>query len=288
MPRYQPPKDYYTSTQVKKILNISGGMILEYVEKGKIKHVVPPGRKHGFYLKKDVDRLANELSTFFNLEEETEATTFTVATIEDLYACIALNRELFTTKSNESDETIYKKWTTWLKKNPEVVYVLKRDDEVIGIVTMLPFKPHSQKFNEILIGDTSILLGNVNISTRDIEEYKPGNHIQLYIAEIGIKPSLGKDLRKKYGARLISKLIDVVVGLGKRGVVIENIIAVGATKSGVRLLQHFGFTEVIFSRPDTRLFTIDMKESGAPITNAYRETLEEALPKLVNMEDAKV
>lgn len=287
MPRYQPPKDYYTSTQVKKILNISGAMIANYVGKGQIKHIIPPGRKQGYYLKKDVDKLATELNTFFNLEEETETTDFTIATMEDLYACITLNRELFTTKSNESDETIFKKWAAWLKKNPEIVYVLKRDNEVIGIATMLPFKPHSQKFNEILRGDTSILLGNVNISTRDIEEYKPGNHIQLYIAEIGIKPSLGKDLRRKYGAKLISKLIDVVVGLGKRGVVIEDIVAVGATKSGVRLLQHFGFTEVIFSRPDTRLFTIDMKESGAPITNAYRETLEEALPKLIRTEEVK-
>lgn len=287
MPRYQPPKDYYTSTEVKKILNISGAMIANYVGKGQIKHVIPPGRKQGYYLKKDVDKLSTELNAFFNLEEETETTNFTAATTEDLYACIALNRELFAIKDDESDETIYKKWAAWIKKNPEIVYVLKRDNEVIGIATMLPFKPHSQKFDEILRGDTSILLGNVNISTRDIEEYKAGNHIQLYIAEIGIKPSLEKNLRRKYGAKLVSKLIDTVVELGKRGVIIEDIVAVGATRSGTRLLQHFGFTEVIFSRPDTRLFTINMKESGAPITKDYRETLKEALPKLVNTEDLK-
>lgn len=287
MPRYQPPKDYYTSTEVKKILNISGGMISDYVDKGKIKHVVPPGRKHGFYLKRDVDKLANELNTFFNLEEETETTTFTAATIEDLYACIALNRKLFTTKSNENDETIYKRWAAWIKKNPETVYVLKRDIEVIGIATMLPFKPKSQKFDEILRGDTSILLGDVNISTKDIEVYKAGNHIQLYIAEIGIEPDLGKDLRRVFGAKLITKLIGVVEDLGKRGVIIEDIVAVGATRSGIRLLQHFGFTEVIFTRPDTRLFTLNMKESGAPVTKTYRETLEEALPKLINQKDTE-
>ena len=67
------------------------------------------------------------------------------------------------------------------------MYVLKREQEVIGIVTMLPFKPHSQKLDEILTGDASILLGNVNITPQDIEEYKAGKHIQLYIAEIGIK-----------------------------------------------------------------------------------------------------
>jgi len=286
MPRYQPPKDYYTSTEVKKILNISGAMIANYVGKGQIKHVIPPGRKQGYYLKKDVDKLATELNTFFDLEEETENTDFTTATTEDLYACIALNRELFTTGSKENDETIYKRWAAWIKKNPETVYVLKREKEVIGIATMLPFKPKSQKFDEILRGDTSILLGDVNISARDIEVYKAGNHIQLYIAEIGIKPNLEKDLRRKYGAKLISKLVTTIEELGRRGVIIEDIVAVGATRSGIRLLQHFGFTEITFPRPDTRLFTINMKESGAPITKAYRQTLKEALPEQAHTEKA--
>jgi hypothetical protein len=80
---FQPPKEYDTATQVKEILNISGAMIANYVEKGRIKHVVPPGRKHGFYLKADVDRLANELQAFFDSEEETEETTFTTATISE-------------------------------------------------------------------------------------------------------------------------------------------------------------------------------------------------------------
>lgn len=293
MPRYQPPKDYYTSTEVKKILNISGAMIANYVGKGQIKHVIPPGRKQGYYLKKDVDKLSTELNTFFDLEEETENTDFTTATAEDLYACIALNRELFTTqnrelfttRSKEDDETIYKRWAVWIKKNPETVYVLKREEEVIGIVTMLPFKPKSQKFDEILRGNTSILLGDVNISAKDIEVYKAGNHIQLYIAEIGVKPTLEKDLRRKYGAKLISKLVTIIEELGRRGVIIEDIVAVGATRSGIRLLQHFGFTEITFPRPDTRLFTINMKESGAPVTKAYRETLKEALPEQANAEE---
>ena len=293
MPRYQPPKDYYTSTEVKKILNISGAMIANYVGKGQIKHVIPPGRKQGYYLKKDVDKLSTELNTFFDLEEETENTDFTTATAEDLYACIALNRELFTTQnrelfttqSKENDETIYKRWSVWIKKNPETVYVLKREEEVIGIVTMLPFKPKSQKFDEILRGNTSILLGDVNISAKDIEVYKAGNHIQLYIAEIGVKPTLEKDLRRKYGAKLISKLVTAIEELGRRGVIIEDVVAVGATRSGIRLLQHFGFTEITFPRPDTRLFTINMKESGAPITKAYRETLKEALPEQANTEE---
>lgn len=275
MPRIQPPKGYYTATETKQLLNISDAMVRIYVQKGKITYLLPPGRKHGFYLKKDVDKLANELHAFLNLDEEAETTEFTAATAADIPACIALNRELFTISSAGDTQILTEKWIQWLEKNPEIVYILKRNTEVIGIATLLPFKPDSVKFKEILGGDTSILLGDINISSEDIEEYQAGNHIQLYLAEIGIQPGIDKDLRRKYGAKLIAKFIDTIINLGKRGVIIERIIAVGATRSGIRLLQHFGFNEVIFPRPDTRLFAITVKESGVRLIQEYKQALAE-------------
>jgi hypothetical protein len=275
MPRIQPPNNYYTSTQVKQILNISGAMIANYVEKGRIKHVVPAGRKHGFYLKEDVDKLASELQAFFDLEEETESTTFSPATIADLPDCIALNRELFKVEYGTDDATLIKKWTSWINKNPEIVHVLKRDNEVIGITTVLPIKMKSPRFDKALKGDISFLLGDVEIELDDLEEYKAGNHIRLYIAEIGIKQTLSKDLRRRYGAKLIYKFMDTIIGLGKRGVIIDHMTSVGTSRSGVKLLQHFGFREVEFSRKDTRLFMLDIKTSGAPLTIHYKEALKE-------------
>jgi hypothetical protein len=275
MPRQQPPKDYYTSTQVKKILNISGAMVANYVEKGRIKHVVPPGRTHGFYLKKDVDKLATEINAFFNLEEEADNANFLPATAKDIPACIDLNKELFPEIEAYDNIALTEKWRAWIRKNPDVVYMLEKEGGVVGIFTLLPFKPNSERLKEILSADISILLGDVNISAEDIEEYKKGDHVQLYFAEIGIKPSLDKFLRRKYGAKLISKSIDMIVNLGSKGILIDNIVAVGASKSGVRLLQHFGFSEVVFHRPDTRMFELDMMESGAPVAVNYRKALEE-------------
>ena len=273
MPRMKPPKGYYTLTEAEGKLNISSSMIRKYVDKGKIHYLLPEGRKHGFYLKSDVDKLANEIS--FGLEEEVKTVKFTVATEADIPACIALNRELFTVSNSASDEVLTEKWTKWMQKNPEIVHVLKRDKEVVGITTVLPTKPGSKKFDEALNGDISFLLGDVNVSPEDIEEYKAGNHIQLYVAEIGIKPSLARSLRSKYGSRIISKFMEMIINLGKRGIILDNILAVGATRSGIKLLQYFGFSEVIFPRPDTRLFTINIKESGAPLIDSYREALAE-------------
>lgn len=275
MPRIQPPRGYYTATETKQLLNISDAMVRIYVQKGKITYLLPPGRKHGFYLKKDVDKLANELHAFLHLDEEAEVTEFTAATVADIPVCIALNRELFDISSTGDDQVLISKWTQWLDKNPEIVHVLKRNKAVVGIATMLPFKPDSEKFKDILGGDVSILLGDVNILPEDIEEYQAGNHIQLYVAEIGMKPSLDKDVRRRLGAKLISKFIETIVSLGQRGVVIERVVAVGATRSGIRLLQHFGFNEVVFPRPDTRLFTITVKDSEVRLIRQYKQALAE-------------
>jgi len=276
MPRKAPNANYYTAAQVKRRLEITDTQLYNHVRKGNLRHITPPGYKQGFYLRNEVDRLAKELRPFFEPEEETTTVDFTAAVVEDITGCIALNRELFANPSHSTDDiTLLKKWTNWIRKNPEIVYVLKRDKEIVGIATALPFKPSSERFEEILRGDISILLGDVDISPEDIEEYKAENHVQLYLAEIGIRPSLNKNLRRKYGGKLIVKFTDAIVNLGKRGVIIEKILAVGSTRSGTRILQHFGFNEVAFSRPDTRLFTINIKESETPIAHAYREALDE-------------
>jgi len=278
---------YYKAEKAIEILQATYSGLRNQVIAGNIKKDFPAGSKQAYYRKKDVDKLASErnINAFFGAEdeeadetmitkEEAETISFTPATEADINDCINLNRELFTVSTNESNTTLFKRWRIWIQKNPEIVHVLKRNGELIGITTTLPFKPDSRKFEEILRGDVSILLGDVYISAEDIEEYKAGNHVQLYIAEIGIKPSLSKNLRRKNGARLIYRFMDTIVDLGEKGVIIDKITSVGATKSGIRLLQHFGFSEITFSRSDTRVFIIDMKNSGAPLIRAYREALQ--------------
>jgi hypothetical protein len=87
---------------------------------------------------------------------------------------------------------------------------------------------------------------------------------------------LNKDLRHKYGAKLISRFMDGIVDLGKKGVIIEGITAVGATKSGIRLLQHFGLSQLVSPRPDTKLFALNIKESGSPLIMQYKQALQES------------
>src|SRR6266700_3607937 len=147
MPRMQPPKGYYTLTEATQVLNISEAMVREHVKKGKVTYFLPPGRKHGFYRKKDVDKLANELNAFLHFEDDEKfiPSTFTTANEEDVHAVVEITKALFTIEENESSVTPPEKYITWLKKNSEIMHVLKRKDEVIGFATTLPLKPSSPK-----------------------------------------------------------------------------------------------------------------------------------------------
>src|SRR5579885_3636959 len=274
MPRMQPPKGYYTLTEATRILNISEAMVREHVKKGKIKYLVPEGRKQGFYRKKDVDKLAHELNAFLHFEDEEEfiPSTFTTASENDVHAVVDIIKATFATEENESSVTPSEKYINWLKKNAEIMYVLKRKDEVIGFATTLPLKPDSPKIQEILRAD---LLGEVDIATEDIEKYEPGKHIQLYIVGIGIKPDLDRELKRTYGSHLISGLISSIVELGKKGIILKEILAIGATRNGVKLLQAFGFSEIPSPKAGKRVFVLKIKESGAPISLQYQEALKE-------------
>lgn len=268
MSKIQPPRGYIKAIDVKARLNISDAMIRYYVQKDKIKYLVPPGRKQGFYLEKDVDKLANELTAFIHMDE-IEDTQFVLASEEDMIETIKIGYAIF-----HPDRTPPTKTSEWhrnaLVKNPEMNYVLKKDDQLLGYASIFPFKASSEKIYKCFEVDT---LKEVNITNDDIETFDSGNHVNLYIMAIAMNPSLSKNEQRTYGSRLISRIITFVVSLGERGVVIENIVSRGDTKSGVKLLKAFGFTEVERRRSDSRPFIMNIETSGAPIAMQYKQAL---------------
>lgn len=102
MAKILPPKGYITATDVKNRLNISDAMIRYYVQKGKIKYLVPPGRKHGFYFEKDVDILLTELNAFLHIEENEKEGRINISiTKEDIDKLTKEQEEVFRTVQRE-------------------------------------------------------------------------------------------------------------------------------------------------------------------------------------------
>lgn len=273
MPRIEPPKGYYTATEVKKILNISDAMVRVHVQKNRIKYLVPVGRKQGFYLKKDVDKLARDLNIFFQLDEDS-VVQFSRAKKGDLPAIIEISKALFGGGDEESRVTPLEDRLKWMQKNPDIFCVLKKDEEVIGFTYILPLKKGSDKLEKLL---RSNFAGEVDISLDDIEAFDPGKRIDLYVVAIGMKPSVKYPKKRVYASRLISHLMDNIINMGKTGVIIETITAIGFSPEGRRLLQSFGFSEIPPPAPGKRAFRIKIEESGAPLILRYKEALQESL-----------
>ncbi len=273
MPRIPTPNGYYTSTEALKVLGISAAMLRIHVQKGRVHYLLPPGRKHGFYLKKDVDNLAREMFAFLDIEVKEEI-KFSTASKEDLTEMEKISSLLFPDDIID-DGTVPELRYKLLEKNPETQFVLKKDEKVIGIATILPFRAKSNKIKEIF---SSQRIESSSVTIDDIETFYPGNHIDIFVLNIAIRPDLNveRKLKKYYGARLINNLIDKVVELGSRGVIIEKIMAAGDTHMGVRILQSSGFHEIPPIPPTKRAFVIDMQESGSHMSLRYKQALEES------------
>jgi len=267
----KPPRGYYTLTEAARRLNLSNAMVRRYVEKGKLHYMTPEGREHGFYLKKDVDNLANELNAFLNTEDEEEATLrLEAATKEDLAEIAKIANALFA----PSNKVTVPGWRYMLlESNPEAQYVLKQNDRVVGFATILPFKPEATVIERLLRSDT---VSQANIMASELEAFEPGRHIDLYIGAIGTDPGIEKHQRRRYGAALASRLISTIVDLGKRGIILDRVVAMGATHNGIRLLQTFGLHEIEPKAPGKRAFIMNIEESGSPVSRQYKEALQES------------
>lgn len=263
MPRKQPPKDYYAATQVKQILDISDGMLHTYVQKGKLHRVVPEGRSQGFYPRKEVDKLANELKAFFAPEKP--ASVFMKASKEDMPECVALSSAIF----GGLNIIPLEKRLEWLERNPDIDYVLRSDGQMMGYTTLVPLKP--EKIEKLLKEEEF----SKNMPASEIQIFEPGKPLHVYIMAMGVRPGISRDEKRHYGSRLITGTMEAIIELGKKGVTIDTFVARSDTPDGINLLRHMGFTEIPSIIPGTRNFIIEVEKSGIPAIMQYKQALRE-------------
>jgi ribosomal protein S18 acetylase RimI-like enzyme len=274
MPRMKTPKGYYTLTEAKEKLNVSNAMVRKYVEKGKIRYLLPPGREHGFYNKEDVDNLSNELNAFLAMQDKT-STVFDTAKEEDVKMTVEITRILFGLR--ESEEATTKRRTNWIKKNPEILFALKSkpEEQVVGYAIMLPLK--EEKIKNILDGTEY----SQEVEADEIEEFIPGKPVQIYLMGIGVTPGLSHYEKRSYGARLVAGMMKAIINLGRKGITIEKLYGRSDTPDGIRLLRKMGFTEIP-SKTHMRNFVVNIKESGIPFIQEYKRALLESEIQLIH------
>ncbi|HJT54857.1 MAG TPA: helix-turn-helix domain-containing protein [Ktedonobacteraceae bacterium] len=263
MPQMKVGNEYYTAAQVKEKLGITQGTLYNYVRNGTLKPVTPPGKRQGVYSRKEVDQLAHELRAFMATRQKS-ASIFARATAQDVSDCAKLSDDFFSGLHFDVEKQI-----AWMKKNPDICYVVKDEGKVVGYVLMLPLAP--QKIERFLRGEESSL----DLETEDIEEFIPGKPVHIYMASIVVTSKGSLFERRTYGARLVGGLFKVLIDLGKRGIILKTIAARSSKPDGIRLLRGIGFTELL-SNTDRKNFVIDVGKSGIKEIVEYKQALKES------------
>ncbi len=253
--------DFYTAAQTKEILGITDGMLYNYVTNGTLERIIPPGKKQGVYRRREVDELARELQVFL-LNRKKKSTRFMqVTTTEEMKECQEISQELFGVGRTTVEDRM-----KLVAKNPDTYHLLRDEDtrQIVGYVALMPLK----------LGGLERVLNQtipVKIDVDDLVSFDSPQDIDLYLHAIGVRPGFSTAEKHRYGAKLVSGLIETILEMGNKGINIKTIAARSNMPDGVRLMRHAGFTEIEPLTPERRTFIIDVKESGIPFIRQYKE-----------------
>lgn len=263
MPQMKVGKNFYTAAQVKERLGITQGMLYNYVRNGTLKPIIPSGKKQGVYSRKDVEQLARELQLFMEAKQKQPTTFIKVTTREEVFESTKLSDDIF------GGHIDIDRQLAWLNKNPDIMYVVKSEGKVVGYVIILPLKP--EKIEKLLREEER----TIDLRPDEIEVFKPGVPLHLYGGAIGVIIGLSLAEKRAYGARLVSGLIDVLIDIGRKGIVIETFTARSTKPDGIRLLRNLGFTQIP-STTEKKNFILDMRKSGTREIMQYKQALIES------------
>ncbi|MDQ2905792.1 MAG: helix-turn-helix domain-containing protein, partial [Chloroflexota bacterium] len=185
------PKGFYTASDVMKKLGIANSTLYHYVDTGKIKKIVPPDRKEGYYLKSEIDKMA-QAREFFMLQYATEETTFEKALEEDIEGVANLYTELFGGNQSKRLEMI----SEWYHSNPNMIYVTKQDEMVVGYFIIIPLKHGA--ILKIMQGLEETRFRTELLNKDNITSFIAGKTEEAFLL-IGVKQGLKRT--RHYGSR---------------------------------------------------------------------------------------
>ena len=189
-------------------------------------------------------------------------TTFTSAIPMDMPAIADFLETLFDSRPN------VERWSAWIERNPEVAYILRSNDNVVGCGFILPLT--EKKILSILAEEVTPIT-----NPDEIFAYGPGTSLCLYVRSIGVvQRDVNPKQRTYWAERLILGLTKLVISLGARGVIIERIYGRSDTKAGERTMRILGFTQIptITSHKN---FCIDIATSGLESVIRYKHALDQ-------------
>ncbi len=146
-------------------------------------------------------------------------------------------------------------------------YIILHAEEVVGYTTIMPM---SQEKILAILDDKAFLR---DIKPEDLDQFKPGKKLYIYIGTMRTKPNISKTEKRAYGVRLIGGLITTIMEMSEKGIDIDTIYARSKTVDGIRVLKHMGFTE-ISSTTHYKNYSLTMDKEGKIPWQKYEQAFK--------------
>lgn len=251
------PRGFYTARQAQIRLGMNKQMFYRQVEAGVITRVQLPLSKDGFYVREEIDLLADERTLALlehMVEKRMEPTLFRAATEEDAQGISNVLASLGW--AGPSTDTR----RAWYTVNNQIDYVVVQNEVVMGYVSITPYTEEALEAR--MAGK-----GSAAMHPSDILPFHPGS----YDVFIGIAT---RDVphRARYSKRLIFGVRRVLEEWAMNGIVIRRMCAVSAEKDGQELCDVLGFERLPSKEGDTfPRYVLDLETSPSQLAQQYRE-----------------
>ncbi len=259
----KPPDGYYTAKQAYVRLGMPASTFWYYVRQGKIKKVVPPMRKEGFYRKQEIDRLATETELLLSLEtteEETPPTETHVARPQDAQGIY----DVLDSFGWQTTPVAFR--LEWYKVNPQMDYVVRVGDFIGGYLTCIPYTSDALE---------AIMSGRKRAWHMIADDILPYEDFCAYDTYVGIAVRQDIPNHTILAFRLIAGFLGFLEELAREHrVIIRRMYAVSAEKDGQRLCRALGFIQQEAQEGDMfPRFMLDLETSESRFAQRYREAL---------------
>lgn len=251
---------YYTGREVQRLLGITEPRLRTLVANKQLTKQFPPGRKTAVYLKAEVHAFAEKWEAFL-LAKEPIKTKFAVAKPEDMQSEYDFAQRVYGTNITVEQRQ------AWLAKNPEFDYIVKRENEVVAYLTLLPLK------HDAIEAFMDGKIRGKDITPDDIETFEPNKSIECIIIGVATDPDVSETTRTHYMLVLIRGITQELKKLGTRGVTITKVHGTSESPTGIAMALHLGMDE-IKPRLGKRLrFILDIEKSESFLLKGYKAEL---------------
>lgn len=257
-------KGLYSAKEAREKLGVTDDKFQYMVRTGLLKKVILPDRKYGMYPQTEVNRLAAAINA--TIEQYTkDESAFEQATQADLPEIIAMCAR------NMPRVTPLEKQRSWLKRNSEAFYTLRENGEVVAYACIFPVNFNWLKRvlkDEIRMGDVPL---------EEIYPFTDEKPLDLYIRDLIVDQTVGKDKATHHAQRLLAELSHVIAQLGGRGVDIKGVYALATSPQGNQLARKLGFRAMIELDNQTEGFMpyeIVVDQSSSSLVNEYKAELQ--------------